>query len=168
VLAEEDVEFVLNSNALPRKGEQVFLVAASVYWGPPTTQPTHPDYFTVWAAAPATSNASNIFLHYTDTANNPSWSNSPAFEFVKHVDEFLLFRLQFRGRFPLEFVLLMESRTGGRFYDNNGGYGVNYRLHPHRGHASNVLVTNNIIAETKSFHVFSEIIPYKLVERPRF
>lgn len=62
-------------------------------------------------------------------------------------------------RFPVEFVIMVETRTGSKFYDNNGGFGVNYRLQPHKGYFSNIVSADSKIC------VFQDIIPYKTIDK---
>jgi len=140
----------------------VFLVAATVFWGSPIEY--RQDSFTIWSAVPRDDNPDTVHLHYTCSYDGGPWTTSKPFTLIKTVNEFFLFKLEFSGRLPVEFVLVMETKEGSKFYDNNGGYGVNYKLHPHKGLATNVVVSQ-LDTDYKEIYVFPDIFPYKLVEK---
>jgi hypothetical protein len=59
----------------------------------------------------------------------------------------------------------LAELDGSKFYDNNGGYGVNFRLIPYKGYASNAIAAKHPTNEnSKLYYVFREILPYKITE----
>eukprot|EP01126_Amoeba_proteus_P014928 TRINITY_DN1661_c0_g1_i3.p1 TRINITY_DN1661_c0_g1~~TRINITY_DN1661_c0_g1_i3.p1 ORF type:complete len:123 (+),score=23.45 TRINITY_DN1661_c0_g1_i3:173-541(+) len=60
----KQAELVLMSNALPGKGQRIFLVWANLNWGPPVGGRYDTDHFTIWAAVPRDVSVQQVRIFY--------------------------------------------------------------------------------------------------------
>eukprot|EP01126_Amoeba_proteus_P014927 TRINITY_DN1661_c0_g1_i2.p1 TRINITY_DN1661_c0_g1~~TRINITY_DN1661_c0_g1_i2.p1 ORF type:complete len:109 (+),score=24.05 TRINITY_DN1661_c0_g1_i2:173-499(+) len=93
----KQAELVLMSNALPGKGQRIFLVWANLNWGPPVGGRYDTDHFTIWAAVPRDVSVQQVCLHYT--CDEQTWMDSRPFDPIERVENFFLYRLGFTGRY---------------------------------------------------------------------
>ncbi len=128
-LNARDVADILKSIGRP----PVCLVALDCNWGPPVSGRFDTDFLQVWAAAATSLKPKRVSLwgeSLWPARDNSEWNIEVNLNPVSTEGEMLLFfsELGSRSEFPDQFVIRMESEDGSVFYDNNGGYGVNYRL----------------------------------------
>jgi len=111
----------------------VRFLAIDYNWGPPVSGRHDKDFLQLWVIARTAAQPKQVLLigAYLGEKN---WTAEHAFEFVKKVDkDYDLYLLKLEHRLPLEFVIKLESQDGSVDYDNNGGFGVNYKLMTFQG-----------------------------------
>ncbi len=97
------------------------------------------DYLDVWAAVDESVNARSVVLYgcgtLSEDPNRPNWRDIGEFARCKTVEiggrSVGLYR--FSGAPVDEFVVRLTDQLGEEHYDNNGGFGVNYRLRRYQG-----------------------------------
>jgi len=124
----------------------VQLVALDANWGPPVSGRTDTDFLQVWAAAATSRKPKRVSLSGARVTGE--WNIQVDLEPVATVGDVQLFFAALgpsQYEFPSQFVIQMESEDGSVYCDNNGGYGVNYRLDPYRGRMTSAVVGDGAI-----------------------
>jgi hypothetical protein len=136
-LNARDVADILKSI---RSTPPVGLVALDCNWGPPVSGRFDTDFLQVWAAAATSLKPKRVSLR--GARDNSEWNIEVDLNPVSTEGEMHLFfaALGSQYEFPNQFVIRMESEDGSVFYDNNGGYGVNYRLVAYHGRMTSAVV----------------------------
>jgi hypothetical protein len=118
----------------------VCLVALDCNWGPPVSGRFDTDFLQVWAAAKNSLKPKKVSLF--GARDDSDWTIEVKLSWVSKVGEMGLFFAELHSplEFPNEFVIQMETEDGVMFYDNNGGFGVNYRLPAYRGRMTSAVV----------------------------
>jgi hypothetical protein len=126
----------------------VCLVALDCNWGPPVSGRFDTDFLQVWAAADTRLKPKRVCL--VGARDNSGWNikldlapvstirvNTPVGE--KEMELYFA-ALHSQHDFPNQFVIHMEDEGGSIYYDNNGGYGVNYRLVAYQGRMTSAVI----------------------------
>jgi len=146
------------ARGIPKTAEKIRFIAIDYNWGPPVSGRHDKDFLQIWAIARTASQPKQVSLlgAYMGEKN---WNVLIKFEHVKKVDEdYDLYVLRLDHRLPLEFVLKLECKDGSVHYDNNGGYGINYKLFPFQGRYTSAHAGSDHIQIYPSF-VRCQIIP---------
>jgi len=102
-------------------------------WGPPVSGRCDIDFLQIWVAVKSDVDAATVSL-VGQFNGEKFWNAYFEFNFVKNThNNYKLYLLQAEGRLPVEFVIKLECTDGSTHYDNNGGYGINYKLSPYQG-----------------------------------
>ena len=129
-----------------KSSSPITLVALDYNWGPPVSGRFDRDFYQIWAAArldlrPRTVKlVSNIEQYWQPQ----KWSDKPAFTPVEDCGDYRLYFLSAPTYFS-EFVIKMETGDGQTYYDNNGGFGINYRIMPHSGRGTTAIAGDGAI-----------------------
>jgi len=89
-----------------------------------------------------------------------NWNVKLSFEFVQTVDKDYDLYLLRTEKLPVEFVIKLKSKDGSVYYDNNGGYGLNYKLVPFQGRWTSAHAGIGHLQIYPNF-VHCQIIPHK-------
>jgi hypothetical protein len=118
----------------------VCLVALDCNWGPPVSGRFDNDFLQIWAAADTRLKPKRVSL--LGARDNSGWTIKVDFASVSTMGNMELFfaSLGSQYQFPNQFVIRMEDEGGSTFYDNNGGYGVNYRLVAYQGRMTTAVI----------------------------
>jgi hypothetical protein len=121
----------------------VAFLARQSNWGPPISGRFDTDFHYIWAAADKALEPSTLnLLADVDQYWHPKiWSDRLTFDPVSDIDGHRLYFLSSPGHFS-EFALRLTAASGARYYDNNGGFGLNYRIAPRSGRT--IEVRNNV------------------------
>jgi hypothetical protein len=131
-LNEFEVELVASSRF--RSGSDVAVVSIVCNYGAPIPRRTDDDFLDVWAAVDESLNPRSIALYGCGTINEDpavaNWRDIGEFSKSKTADinGRSMGLYHFSGPPVAEFVVRLTDHRGDYHYDNNGGYGVNYRL----------------------------------------
>lgn len=156
-LSEENAIDLLEQTVSPMVA--VALVAVDYNWGAPVSGRFDSDFLQIWAAA-------RIDLHprppklvgnYDRFGPSVNWSDKYAFERVRDCGTHALYFLNNALALGTEFVIMIEAEDGCVYYDNNGGYGVNYRLSPYGGRGTTAVNSGEAIVQLNG------IVPIKLL-----
>ncbi len=158
LFTQKDVEAIAVQMVAPLP--PVAVVAVQYNWGPPVPGRFEADFLEIWVAA-AGERPGEVALH---GAREGRWGIEKELAFRSTVmgeeGPLSLYCLTDGIDMPDEFAIELLDREGGRHWDNNGGYGCNYRLTPYRGHGASVIVADQAICR------LSAIEPVRLVRRP--
>lgn len=134
-LDTRDVVAIVKStgNASP-----VRLVALDCNWGPPVSGRFDTDFLQVWAVAATRLKPKRVSLW--GTRDGSGWTIDEELDRVSTEGEVDLFFADLGHPFPTQFVIRMEGEDGSEFYDNNGGYGIDYRLTAYGGRMTSAVV----------------------------
>jgi hypothetical protein len=147
----------------------VCLVALDSNWGAPVSGRFDTDFLQVWAAADSRLKPQQVSL--SGARNNSGWDIHADFELVSTVGDRQLYYLAFSSQyqFPSEFVIQMKAGDGTVHWDNNGGYGVNYRLVPYAGRVTSAVVGSQSktspAAPDGAIWLLPKFTSYRLVRR---
>ncbi len=138
----------------------VALVGLDYNWGPPVSGRCDQDFYQIWAAARIDLQPKSVRLlaNYDQYGCPQSWSDKRTFDFVKDCGTHRLYFLSVQSPFS-EFVIKLETEGGHVYYDNNGGFGVNYRIVPYSGRGTTAVAGNGAIWNLKG------IVPISLLWR---
>jgi hypothetical protein len=138
----------------------VALVALDYNWGAPVSGRFDQDFYQIWAAARIDLRPKSLKLlaNYDQLWSAQSWSDKLSFDSVKDCGTHRLYFLYAQGCVS-EFVLRLETEDGPVFYDNNGGFGVNYRIAAHSGRGTTAVAGDGAIRNLKG------IVPISLLWR---
>ncbi len=136
-LEESEVELVASSHF--RAGAAASVISILGNWGPPVTGRFDEDFLDIWVAADDSLRPQSVSLYGRENTFEAS-SDSPwrdIGEFSKSKTANIHGRAvglyHFSGLPVEEFVIRLTDHRGDHHYDNNGGYGVNYRLRRYGG-----------------------------------
>ncbi len=140
---------LLASNQFP-DSSVVSVMSIVCNWGPPISGRFDSDYLDVWIAADESLQPKSIVLHGCESA---SWEGDRCAPW-RDVGECIRSKsvdlhgravgiYRFSGQPIDQFVVRLTDGQGNQHYDNNGGYGINYRLHRYRGLQLNCVRTSN-------------------------
>jgi hypothetical protein len=135
-LDESEVELLASSQF--RAGAAVSVMSILCNWGAPVSGRFDSDFLDVWVAADESLSPRSVALYgrggWPDSASSP-WRDIG--EFVKSktadINGRAVALYHFSGLPVEEFVVRLTDHRGDHHYDNNGGYGLNYRLRPYQG-----------------------------------
>lgn len=148
----EIVKAGLNSNS------EVRLAAIDYNWGPPISGRFDSDFTQVWAVVKSAVHPANVML-YGLFGN--TWMDAPGpFEKRQVIGEWELYYFA-GGTPPAQFVIRLETEDGQTYYDNNGGFGNNYRIVPYDGRGTSNLVVGDVI------YGFIGFVNYRLTGAPK-
>ena len=139
----------------------VLLVAIDYNWGPPVGRRFDVDFLQIWAAAKTSIGPKTVRL-LGNYGPNQTWVDDEQFQHVKDCGERQLYLLQSYPRPTptyFEFVIKLETTNGQVCYDNNGGFGVNYRLKPHVGLGTSAVAGDGAIWN------FGGFVNFRLLKR---
>jgi len=138
----------------------VALVALDYNWGAPVSGRFDRDFYQIWAAARIDLRPKCMkLLANDDQIYSPaSWSDKLTFDFVKDCKTHRLYLLCGQNLFS-QFAIKLETEDGQVYYDNNGGFGVNYRINPHSGRGTTAVAGDGAIWDLKG------IVPVSLLWR---
>jgi hypothetical protein len=136
-LSEDEVELVASSPF--RSGAIVSVITILCNYGAPVSGRFDEDFLDIWVAADESLNPRSVTLYGCGTMledpDRPNWRDIG--EFVKSKMADIQGRAvglyHFSGPPVDEFVVRLTDDRGNHHYDNNGGYGANYRLRRHHG-----------------------------------
>lgn len=120
---------------IPKTSEKVRFVAIDYNWGPPIGHRTDTDFIQLWVVTTNKSKPKEVSLIGV-YQNMKNWDVKHQLSFVTRIEDsdYDLYFLNLEtSRLPIEFVIKLECQDGSVHYDNNGGYGVNYKLLPYQG-----------------------------------
>ncbi len=140
----------------------VALVALDYNWGPPVSGRFDRDFLQMWAAAriDLRPRAVKLLGNYEQyRGGRRIWSDRLMFDYVKDCDTHKLYLLSDVDGLSSEFVIKLETEDGHIYYDNNGGYGVNYRIVPYQGRGTTAVAGEGAIWSLKG------IVPISLLQR---
>lgn len=145
-LEESEVQLVAASRWRP--GTPVSVVSILCNWGAPVSGRYDPDFLDIWVVADDSLNPSAIVLHGCSTGSEGTsgsrWLDIG--EFVKietaDINGRSVGLYHYSGPPVDEFVVRLTDHRGSHHYDNNGGYGVNYRLRRYHGFQLNCVRTS--------------------------
>jgi hypothetical protein len=122
------------AKGIPKTSEKVRFIALDYNWGPPMGHRCDVDFLQLWVIATNKSKPKEVSLIGV-YQNMKNWDVKLKLDFVSRVDaDYDLYFLNLEtSRLPVEFVIKLECQDGSVHYDNNGGYGVNYKLLPYQG-----------------------------------
>lgn len=136
------------------RAESVKLLALDCNWGPPISGRFDEDFLRMWVIAVGDASSGRVSLQGAENrwrADSPNpykeWSIDRRFEFQKYIGAEVgvgLYHLE-TGTIPAEFVIRYEVGDGQVHYDNNGGFGRNYRLEQYGGRAASVIAGSNAL-----------------------
>ena len=122
----------------------VAMVALDYNWGPPVSGRFDTDFVQIWAAARIDLHPRQVKLLLKYHWQPQNWSEDLAFSHICDRDTHSLYFLGIP--FPIaEFVIKLETENSQFFYDNNGGYGCNYRLEPYSGRGTTAVAGDGAI-----------------------
>ena len=136
-LAESEVELLASRRFHPEAAVSVMSILCN--WGPPVPRRSDPDFLDIWAVADQALRPTSIAAYGCESVHDGSdhsqWHDIG--EFVKSKDADVHGRnvglYHFSGLPVDEFVVRLTDSRGKSYYDNNGGYGINYRLRRYHG-----------------------------------
>lgn len=139
---------------------RVALVALDYNWGAPISGRFDYDFCQIWAAArlDLRPQCLKLLANYDQYGPTQSWSDKLAFELVKDCGSHRLYFLHVRSLFT-EFAIKLETENGQDYYDNNGGFGRNYRIVPHSGRGTTAVAGDGAIRFLK------DIVPVTMLWR---
>jgi len=156
-LKESDAVDILKS--MPKTHEKVRFVCIDYNWGPPISGRYDKDFLQLWVAVKSDVDPETVSLEGCFNGDK-SWNAYDEFNFVKNVDDHKLYFLQTESdRLPVEFVIKLECTDGSVHYDNNGGYGRNYRLSPYQGRFTSAHAGEDHI------HIFPSFVHYSIIKK---
>ena len=144
----------------------VRLAALDCNWGAPVSGRFDTDFLQVWAVVDARMQPQRVSL--SGRRFEDAWNVHAELSCVGEVEGRGLYYLALSSQtqFPTEFVVLLETQNGSIYYDNNGGFGVNYRLTPYAGRVTSAVVgasqKSGSGAPNGAIWRFREFIPYTL------
>ncbi len=135
-LDQQDVTDILKSL---RSNPPVVLAALDCNWGAPVPGRFDTDFLNVWAAAATSIGPRRVTLYGTHSGS--AWDVQADLERVSTVGGMELYSVSLASQteFPREFVIRAQGSDGTFYYDNNGGYGANYRLQPFHGRVTSAV-----------------------------
>ena len=148
-IEENEIERIASKTFHPHA--IVSVVSIVSFSGPPISgRYDEGDYLDVWAAVDESFNARSVVLYgcgtLSEDPNRPNWRDIGEFSKCKTVKiggRFVgLYR--FSGPPVDEFVVRLTDHHGEQHYDNNGGFGVNYRLRRYQGLQLTCVRTTNV------------------------
>ena len=106
------------------------VIAVAANWGPPISGRFDTDMLNVWFAVEDGLNAQRVVLYGTDSHISGRWREVGSFTKRSTTSAFgKTFGLYHFSGTPVEqFVVCLVDYAGDYHYDNNGGFGVNYRI----------------------------------------
>jgi hypothetical protein len=155
-LTEANVLDILGSG--PGRNVPIWLVALDYNWGPPISGRFETDFLQIWAAADTRIEPRAVKLR-GNGGPDKAWIELGTFQHVKDCGAWQLYLLDAPGSLVTEFVIELHSADGSVYYDNNGGYGVNYRLTPYRGRGTMAVAGDGAI------RMFGGFVGYHLLQR---
>jgi hypothetical protein len=166
----EESEPELLASILFRPDAVVSVMSIACNWGPPVSGRFDTDYLDIWAVADESVKAASVVLYGRGEISDWSspWRDIAEFTKAKtaNVDGDWGSRTvgvyHFAGLPVEEFVVRLTDDQGRQYFDNNGGYGVNYRLDRWVG-----LQTNCVRAGSTQPPQFSTQIANCIVAFPR-
>jgi hypothetical protein len=143
-ITEQNAIDLLEQRAKPMP---VQLVAIDYNWGPPVSGRFDNDFCQIWAAVRKDLKPKEVRLlgNYDRNLGPGQWSDALVFEKRRDCGELELYFLDSPLALATEFVVAMLTTDGRMFYDNNGGYGINYRLVQYMGRGTTAIVAENAI-----------------------
>ncbi len=137
--------FTLDANAAAAiaatmKNSPVSLAALDCNWGPPVSGRFDTDFLQAWACAQTALKPKSVTLE--GAKDDSDWNIRGDFSPVQAVGDLTLYFLSMSYGFPNQFVIRMETEDGAVYCDNNGGYGVNYRLKSYGGRVTSAVAGN--------------------------
>lgn len=127
----------------------VVLVALDYNWGPPVSGRFDTDFVQIWAAARKDLQPREVKLLMTSYWQPQSWTEHLSFKHLGDCDTHSLYFLEVAHPVS-EFVIKLETENYQVYYDNNGGYGVNYRLIPYSGRGTTAVAGEGAIWNLKA------------------
>jgi hypothetical protein len=148
-LTQSDVVDILDQT---RHQTPVHLVAVDYNWGPPVSGRFDTDFIQIWAVVQKDVQPRSVRLLKLNRQvgqSPPDWSNQLEFERVEDCKTYQLYLFNDPRGLSTEFVIELETTDGQRYYDNNGGYGVNYRLAAYSGRGTTAVASSEAIYNLK-------------------
>lgn len=155
-LTESDVIDLLTPSLT--SNEPVLMVAVDYNWGPPISGRFDVDFLQVWAAPRSDLRPRRVSL-LGNYGPQGAWSNALALRQVRDLGTRQLYLLDSAAGLATELVIEMEAGDGTLYYDNNGGYGVNYRIARYQGRGASA------IAGADAIRALAEPTSFRLVAR---
>jgi hypothetical protein len=119
------------------------MISISANWGPPIGGRFDEDFLVIWFAVDEELQPKEVLLYGTDPyrPNDIAWSECKAFSKLGVVDAHnKTFGLYYFSDQPVEqFVICVNDAVGRSYYDNNGGFGMNYRIKRYGGLQLNIV-----------------------------
>lgn len=157
-LTEANVLDILEQTIDRRK--PVSLVALDYNWGPPVSGRFDTDFVQIWAAVKKELMPRAVKLLMCSHWQPEIWRDDLCFRHICDCDEYGVYFIEIT--YPLtEFVIKVETHDDREFYDNNGGFGLNYRLIPYSGRGTTAVAGDGAIRN------FKTITPVQLLWRRR-
>jgi hypothetical protein len=157
-LSEANVTDILEQSIAPKI--PVVLVALDYNWGPPVSGRFDTDFVQIWAAARQDLRPRELKLLMKPYSQPELWTEELTFKHVSNQTAHGLYFLELSFA-VLEFVIKLYTEDEQVFCDNNGGFGVNYRLTPYSGRGTTAVAGEGAIWNLK------EITPVSLLWRRR-
>lgn len=136
----------------------VALVALDYNWGPPVSGRFDTDFVQIWAAARTDVRPRAVKLLLRRPWESEKWDEMP-FQLMRECEHHGLYFVD--AGLLSEFVIKLETEDGRLYFDNNGGYGVNYRLNQYGGRGTTAVAGEGAIWKLKG------IMPVSLLWRKR-
>jgi len=144
--------------AMPKTHEKLRFICIDYNWGPPVSGRADKDFLQLWVAVKGDVQVKTVSLSGQFNCEK-TWNAHQEFSFVKNVDDYKLYLLQAEGRLPIEFILKLACKDGSVHYDNNGGYGLNYKLSPFIGRFTSAHAGEDHI------HIFSLFVHCTVIKK---
>lgn len=148
-LTEADAATLLQQTVA--RSTPVALVALDYNWGPPVSGRFDNDFLQIWVAGRLDLHPQEIRLigNYGRHLDSMKWSDELAFRYMRNCGTHGLYYLSNAVGLATELAVMMVCENGCIYYDNNGGYGKNYRLIPYRGRGTTAISCEHAIVRVK-------------------